>query len=100
VLALQVDTYAFSFPDEAGQRQRRLLPLLDLINHGGELANSAIVEAEGGPASLYFVVAVRDIRRGLHAVRWMLDNLFCPGICLMHSNLPAILPCCAGRERR
>jgi hypothetical protein len=57
-----VDSYVFSFPDKAGQVQRVLLPLLDLINHHGD-ANSLITQAEDGTA--YVATATRDIRRGV-----------------------------------
>jgi hypothetical protein len=63
----QIASYAFLFPNEAGELRRMLLPLLDLINHGdAEAANLDIMQAEDGS---FYAYALRDIAAGEEARR-------------------------------
>ncbi len=59
---MQIASYAYLFPDEAGTPRRMLLPLLDLMNHGDpERINIEIMQAENGD---FFAYTLRDIRQG------------------------------------
>ena len=61
----QTATYSFVFPNAEGNYQRVLLPLLDLVNHKGEGANSHVYKDE--TTGNYRLVAARDIRCGVPA---------------------------------
>lgn len=57
---VQLDSYSFSFPaDESHEARRLMLPLLDLINHGGQ-PNVAL--KRDPVSSCYVAVALHPIR--------------------------------------
>ena len=57
---VQLDSYSFSFPaDESHEARRLMLPLLDLINHGGQ-PNVAL--KRDPESSCYVAVALHPIR--------------------------------------
>ena len=73
-MCLQVASYAFMFPNEAGEPQRMLLPLLDIINHGNaDRANVHLMEADNGDIYAY---TLRDIKAG-EEVRRGVTNQAC-----------------------